>query len=181
MNKPVSKKKRVLKIIGIALSLLIGLWIIMAIIGSLTSTKVIEVKRVSKNATPAQLWDYWSSTEKSKQWDGALEWGTVDGPFQLGQTGEIKVKDQAPRKYEVIEFEENKLLTQRFFLPFWNKMDWRHTLVQTPAGVEVTYIVEVSGPSSFILAPIMKSILEAEIPATVDKFIEVAEGGQPVQ
>ena len=48
--------------------------------------------------------------------------------------------------------------TERFFLPFYGKMGWHHTIRETKDGREVTFKIEVSGPSALILAPIMRNI-----------------------
>jgi hypothetical protein len=42
-------------------------------------------------------------------------------------------------------------------------------------GYEVTFDMNVTGPTSFILALIMKKILGRELPPTVAKLVAVAE------
>jgi hypothetical protein len=56
------------------------------------------------------------------------------------------------------------------------KMDWHHSIKELGDGKrEVTFDIEASGPTVFMLGPIMKGILEEEIPATVDKLVQIAE------
>ena len=54
-------------------------------------------------------------------------------------------------------------------------MDWYHTLTKTPEGIAVKWDVQVHGPTAFILAPIMKSILKKALPDVVERFIQLAE------
>jgi hypothetical protein len=63
----------------------------------------------------------------------------------------------------------------RFFLPLSGKMDWHHTIREAGGGREVTFEIEVSGPTALILAPIMRNILHDELPPTVEKLISLAE------
>ena len=151
-----------------------GIIIIIALIGTFTRIKIIEVKQISYNATLEQLWEFWDF-DKRNSWDSSLDWVEADGKFELGQTGLIKLKEQPPRKFEIIEFEVNKLYTDRFYLPLGGKMDWRHTLEETENGIKIKWNVTVNGPSALMLLPIMKIILNEELPGTINKYIEIAE------
>ena len=65
--------------------------------------------------------------------------------------------------------------TDQFILPFYGKMNWHHTIEETERGRQVTFKIEVSCPSALILAPIIRNILQDELPPTVDKLISLAE------
>ena len=55
-------------------------------------------------------------------------------------------------------------------------MDWLHSIKEMPNGEnEVTFRVEVSGPTAFILAPILRLILKNVLPQTVEKLVTLAE------
>jgi hypothetical protein len=92
-----------------------------------------------------------------------------------GQTGTVTLKGQPTRRFEVIDCQPQTTYTDRFFLPAAGKMDWRHTIADSGAHRTVTFEVHVSGPTALVLRPIMASILEAELPPTVDTFVRVAE------
>jgi hypothetical protein len=137
--------------------------------------KVIEISRIAKRATPGQLFAEWGDLPARKVWDKGIETIHGEGSFGLGMTGEIKVKGQPARKFEIVEFKENEIYTDRFFLPLGSTMDWRHTLRKVPEGVEVKWLVEVHGPTALLLLPIMKNILSGELPETIERFIAVTE------
>jgi len=44
----------------------------------------------------------------------------------------------------------------------------------TKDGLQVTFRIEVTGPSALILAPVLKQILEDELPPAVDDLIALA-------
>lgn len=137
--------------------------------------QVIEVKKLTK-ANKSVIWRLWSDVENRTIWDDSLEWATINGLFKLGVTGELKLKDQPVRKFEIIEYSEEAYYTERFFLPMGGIMDWYHSIEKINSYEnEVTFKITVSGPTAILLFPIMKIILKKAIPETVDKFILCAE------
>ena len=145
-----------------------------AVVGNTTNVPVIEVTRET-TATREQIWELWADVPNRTRWDADLEYAKLHGPFRAGSTGEVKLEGQAARKFLITYCEPLQGYTDRFFLPFYGKMDWHHTISETKGGREVTFKIEVSGPSAFILAPIMRNILQDDLPPTVDKLISLAE------
>ena len=145
-----------------------------AVIGSSTNVPVIEVTRTTV-ATREQVWKLWADVPNRTRWDTDLEYAKLDGPFQTGATGEVKLKKQPARTFLITYCQPLEGYTDRFFLPFYGKMDWHHTIQETKDGLEVTFKIEVSGPLAFILAPILRKILQDDLPPAVDKLISLAE------
>ena len=54
-------------------------------------------------------------------------------------------------------------------------MDWAHTISEVDGVRAVTFDVSVTGPTSPILAPVLKRILRRELPSTLDKLTTLAE------
>ena len=147
-----------------------------AIIGSTTNVFVIEVTRKT-TATREQIWALWADVPNRTRWDANLEYATLNGPFQTGSTGKVKLEGQPARKFLITYCEPLEGYTDRFFLPFYGKMDWHHTIEETEGGRQVTFKIDVSGLSAYLLAPIMRNILQDELPPTVDKLVSLAEEG----
>jgi hypothetical protein len=60
--------------------------------------------------------------------------------------------------------------------PLATTMDWHHSVEERgPNQRQVTFRVVASGPSSLVLAPVLRRILQGELPQTVDKLINLAE------
>jgi hypothetical protein len=144
------------------------------VIGSTTSVPVMEVTRET-TATREQVWELWADVPSRTRWDADLEYARLDGPFRAGSTGEVKLEGQPARKFLITHCKPLEGYTDRFFLPLYGKMDWHHTIRETKDGLEVTFKIEVSGPSALILAPIMRNILQDDLPPTVDKLVSLAE------
>ena len=145
-----------------------------AIVGTTTSVAVIEVKRQT-TAIREQIWELWADVPNRTRWDRDLEYAKLDGPLRTGSTGEVKLKGQPPRRFLITYCEPLEGYTDRFFLPFYGKMDWHHTIEETGGGREIAFRIEVSGPAALILAPIMRNILRDGLPPSVDKLVSLAE------
>ena len=167
-------RKRMVRTGLIIVGVLIALAVSGAIIGTATNIPVIEVTRKT-TADREQVWDLWADVQNRTRWDADLEYATLNGPFRAGSTGEVKLEGQPAREFLITYCEPLEGYTDRFFLPFYGKMDWHHTIRETRGGREVTFKIEVSGPSALILAPIMRKILQDDLPPTVDKLVSLAE------
>jgi hypothetical protein len=101
-----------------------------AIVGTTTSVAVIEVKRQT-TAIREQIWELWADVPNRTRWDRDLEYAKLDGPLRTGSTGEVKLKGQPSRKFLITHCEPLEGYTDRFFLPFYSKMDLHHTIRET--------------------------------------------------
>jgi Polyketide cyclase / dehydrase and lipid transport len=164
-------RKKIVIVVSVAAVLLAG----MALLGSLRATRIITVSRTTV-APSETVWALWADVPNRTRWDRGLDWARIDGEFARGAGGEVKVAGQPPRRFTIMEAEPPYRYTDRFYLPLGTKMDWRHSVEELGTNQrQVTFRIEVSGPTSFMLAPILKLILRDEIPATVDTLVEVAE------
>lgn len=135
---------------------------------------IITVTRKT-TAKPEAIWELWAKVPERTRWDDSLERAQLDGPFQLGMVGVVKLKEQPERPFEILDCVPLQKYTDRFFLPLGGKMGWVHTITEVEGGHEVTFDVSVRGPTSFILEPLMKKILDRELPLTVDQLVAIAE------
>ena len=163
------------KIILIALVVPIGLIAGLAVVGSLRDTHVVTVTR-STTADRDVIWELWADVEHRPEWDKGLEYINLDGPFEAGATGTVKVEGQDPIKYKVIEVAPKERYTDRFESLPGTHTDWKHTIeTNEHGGYDVTWRLETRGPLSLISLPVLKSIFGEEIPAAVDEFVTLAE------
>jgi hypothetical protein len=137
----------------------------------------MHILTISRKTTarPEAIWELWANVEARTRWDDSLEIARLDGPFQLGARGTVKLKGQPQRSFEIRECVPWQKYTDRFFLPLGGKMDWVHSITEVEGGRVVTFEVSAFGPTSLILGPIMKSILQRELPPTVEKLVTLAE------
>ena len=143
--------------------------------GTSRTTHVLTVSRTT-TASPETIWELWADVANRTRWDEGLEAARIDGPFRQGASGEVKLRDQPPRRFQVIECQPMRRYTDRFYLPMGTTMDWQHSVEERGHSQrQVTFQVVVKGPTSLAMAPVMRRILESELPRTVDKLVGLAE------
>ena len=126
-------------------------------------------------AKPEAIWRLWADVPNRSRWDDALERITLEGPFQSGAAGTVKLRGQPDRRFEVVQSAPPRVYTERVLLPLGAKMDWAHTISEVDGERAVTFDISVAGPTSPILAPVLRRILRRELPPTVDRLIALAE------
>jgi Polyketide cyclase / dehydrase and lipid transport len=135
---------------------------------------VVTVTRRT-TAKPEVIWRLWADVPNRTRWDDALERITLQGPFQSGVAGIVKLRGQPERKFKVLDTVPPRACTDRFFLPLGGKMDWAHTISEVDDEHAVTFDISITGPTSPLLAPVLKRILRRELPSTLSKLIALAE------
>lgn len=148
---------------------------LLATIGSLRESHIIKVTR-STCANQDVMWELWVNVPERVEWDKGLEYINVDGPFEEGATGTVKVEGQGPIKYKIIEVDPKNGYTDRFESLLWTYTDWHHRIEPDGEGCyAVTWELKARGPLSIISLPVLKRIFGEEVPSAVDEFVELAE------
>lgn len=154
---------------------LLGLVAVLALIGSVRDTHIVTVTR-STDAKQSVMWDLWADAPSRTDWDKGLEYIRLDGPFEAGTTGTVKVQGQGPIPYEVVEVNPQDSYTDRFKSLPATHTDWHHTITPNDqGGFDVTWRLKARGPLSILTLPVTKAILGGEVPGAVDEFVELAE------
>lgn len=169
------RRRRALTAVGIGTGIVATVLGLGAAAGVASRHEVVSVTRTTSASVDA-LWALWADPDNPPRWDLAHEAATHDGPFGLGQTGTVTVQGQPATRFEIIEHRPKTAYTDRFFLPAGGTMDWQHSIDDRGTDRVVTFRVTVGGPTALVLRPILRGVLQAELPATVDNFVRVAEG-----
>lgn len=165
------RRKVVLSIAGA----LVGLVALLALLGSVRDIHIVTVTR-STDACRDAMWDLWADVPARTEWDKGLDYIELDGPFEAGTTGTVKVQGQDPIAYEVVEVVPQERYTDRFKSLPWTHTDWHHTIEPNDqGGYDVTWRLEARGPLSILTLPVTTSIFGAEVPGAVDEFVGLAE------
>ncbi|MBL1075822.1 SRPBCC family protein [Nocardia sp. 2] len=160
--------------LGIPLLLLV-VAAVLAVLGSLRDSHIVTVTRVTE-ADPDVMWELWSDVPARTEWDRGLQYIDIDGPFQAGTSGTVKVEGQDPVRYEIVEVTPKVSFTDRFQSLLWTHTDWHHTIEHRADGrYEVTWRLETRGPLSLISLPVLKNIFGEEVPTAVTEFVQLAE------
>lgn len=155
--------------------LLVAIVGVLAAVGSLRDSHVVTVTRTT-DANPDVMWELWSDVPARTEWDRGLQYIEIDGPFEAGTVGTVKVEGQDPVRYEIVEVAPKVSFTDRFESLLWTHTDWHHSIERRSDGrYDVTWRLEARGPLSLVSLPVLKNIFGEEVPAAVDEFVQLAE------
>jgi Polyketide cyclase / dehydrase and lipid transport len=96
-------------------------------------------------AKPEAIWRLWTDVPNRTRWDDALKRITVEGPFQSGAAGIVKLRGQPERRFEVVQCAPPQTYTDRFLPALGAEMDWAHTISEVDGERAVTFDTSVTG------------------------------------
>jgi hypothetical protein len=107
----------------------------------------IYEESILTSANAEQVWALWSRPHEWNRWDEAVEWVTLDGPFETGSCGRLKPVSGPAVKFVILEVQQKRGFTNRSFLPM-TCMDFIHTYrpAESPEqGAMITVRIEMRG------------------------------------
>jgi hypothetical protein len=128
---------------------------------------------IETKATPTQIWKIWQDVETWSNWDQALEFSKIDGPFQAGTTGSTKFANTPPFKTLLTQVKPLKLVVQETYLTFAKVVSCQ-SMKQLPGKTQVTFQIEIRGPLSLFFACMIGQSIKKKIPPEMEKMIETA-------
>ena len=135
----------------------------------------------TSTAPPSAFFDRWADMATWPEWDAAVAWARLDGPFAEGTTGTLKPVS-GPRVRFVIEtLVPGEEFTDRSSLP-GARLTIRHVVAPAAAGTcRVGVTVGLDGPLARLWRPILARGVGASTPAGLHRLVEVAERDSAVQ
>lgn len=126
---------------------------------------------VTTTATPEQVWALYADVQRWLEWDSGLEAVTLDGPFQSGSTGTMKVQGQPPLSWSLLEVDQNTWFTDVTEIPGVATLTFGHRIQPLPTGARVTHEVRIEGPAAAQLGP----MVTADTPEAMAQLVRLAE------
>jgi hypothetical protein len=106
------------------------------------------------------------------EWNAGTEWVRLDGPFEVGTTGTMKVPDQEPFTFHLITvgpegFEDETAVPDAGIV-----VRVRHT-IETVGGstVRIVYRTTIEGPAADTVGPVMGPEITADFPTVLDALV----------
>lgn len=92
------------------------------------------------NATKEKIWPYYSDIKKWYKWEEDLEDITLNGGFQSGSIGTMKLKGMPALEYTLTQVVENKIFCDKTTTPFGD-LYFNHQLLDETDGVYIQHSV----------------------------------------
>jgi len=113
--------------------------------------------------------------ESWPEWDEALAWIRLDGPFVAGMTGELKPRRGPRSAFFVESLERGSGFTTASAVP-GGRLRIRHRTGRRADGrTEVTVEVTIDGTLARLWAPILRRSVSRSTPPAVARLVAVAE------
>ncbi len=126
-------------------------------------------------APPEAIFARWADMESWPEWDEALAWIRLDGPFVAGMTGELKPRRGPKSTFIVESLEPGFGFTTVSAVP-GGRLRIRHlTGVRTDGRTDVTVEVSIDGTLARMWALILRRSISRSTPPGVARLVAVAE------
>ena len=125
-------------------------------------------------ATPINLWQVLQDVETWKDWDHEIELSHIDGPFQAGTHGSLKLTNGPLLKTLLTRVEPFTMFVQEAQL-FLAKVVMTHSISQVAGKTHVTFQTEICGPLAFFFACLLGSSIKKKIPVEMREMLKKAE------
>lgn len=126
------------------------------------------------SATPSQVWQVLQDVENWKSWDHELEESTIEGPFQAGSTGRVKLKNGPHLKTILTYVEPLKVFVQEAKL-FLAKAVMTHIIAQVDGKTYVTFQTEIQGSLALFYTWLLGYSIRQKIPVEMKEMLKKAE------
>ena len=134
--------------------------------------KIEIIKHTIKTtATPAQIWAVWQEVERWVSWDHNIELCELDGPFQSGTTGRLKMRNSPLFQIVTTSVEPYKMFIQETKL-FLAKNISKHFITQLDGTTLVTFQNEMHGPLALFYTFLIGSSIRKKIPVEMEEMLK---------
>jgi len=129
---------------------------------------------IETDASPQSIWPLYADVPAWPRWDQGLEWVTLDGPFTAGTTGSLKVPDQDPLAFKLVEVRPLQGFSDETYIPGL-VITFDHTLAPTASGrTRITHRVTITGSAAERVAPDLGPQITADVPQAMESLARLA-------
>jgi carbon monoxide dehydrogenase subunit G len=131
--------------------------------------QVEDIKEI--DTTKEKMWSIWTDIENWNHWINSVESSALEGNFENGVKGSMKIKGRSS-SFRIVEVVENESFICRSKLPLCT-MDAGHVMKEENGKLQVKLYAKAYGPLTFIF----KSAIEKEakgLKTALEKLEELA-------
>jgi hypothetical protein len=135
----------------------------------------IVYEKIKIKSTPSTIWHYWSDVENWKKWDPDIQWSSINGPFEVGTTGQLKPQKGPKASFIITELISHKKFIDQSKLPFTSLTFIHEIEEETSDFVTVTHGIQFTGLLSPLFSKLIGKSLAKGLPVSLQKLKELAE------
>jgi hypothetical protein len=135
---------------------------------------LIITHTVETTASLSAIWKTWEDVSSWNTWDPCIESSTINGPFQAGTTGTLKLKKGSTLHTRLTQVEPMKMFVDEAKLPL-TRIIVTHSLTKSGGKTCVTHKIEMKGLLSFLFAFLVGRDMKKKLPEEMMTMVRNAE------
>lgn len=129
---------------------------------------------VTTNAPAETIWRIWTDVTNWPEWDVALEWARLDGPFALNTGGRLKSKGSPESPFTITQLDAGRSYTFSTHLPL-AQLHIRRELTPGAHTTDFTHTVAFTGPLGWLFGRILGTQFRTTLPEAMERIRAHAE------
>jgi hypothetical protein len=125
------------------------------------------------DTTKEKMWSIWTDIKNWNQWINSVESSTLEGNFENGAKGSLKIIDGPTSSFTIVDIVENKSFICRSKVPLCT-MDGGHEMKEENGKLKVKLYIKAYGPSTFIFKRAIKKDAKG-MKTALEKLAELTE------
>lgn len=126
------------------------------------------------NASPEAVWRRWVDVATWPDWDRSLEGASLEGPFQAGTQGFLRLQDGRRMAFTITSVEPGRTFLLQCRLP-GAVLSMDHRLEPSPHGSRLRREVRLSGWLAWLQARRLRTFLQENVPPALRTLARIAE------
>ena len=129
--------------------------------------------------SPASVWqEAYANAAAWPSWNAEIKWAQLNGPLAYGAEAKIVFKTGLRLRFQVVEFEDERLFTDESRLP-GARMGHRHLIEPAETGSRLTNTIYIDGPLASLWRRILGPAAARTLPAAQRAIVELTESERP--
>jgi len=126
------------------------------------------------NAAPEAVWRRWVDVGTWPDWDRALEGAGIDGPFQVGTGGHLKLQDGRRLPFRIVALAPGRDFVLECRLP-GAVLHLAHGVEAAPHGSRLHREVRLGGWLAWLQARRLRTFHQEHVPPSLRTLARIAE------
>lgn len=126
-------------------------------------------------ASPSQIWRVFEDVENWKSWDYEVEFSRMNGPFEAGTRGQLKMQQSPKLETQLTYVDPLKKFVLEAKLLFATAV-MTHTIARVDGKTQVTFQTDIRGPFTLLYARMIGGSIKKKTPAEMERMLIRAFG-----
>ena len=136
---------------------------------------VLSSATATSTAPPSAFFDRWADMASWPEWDTAVAWARLDGPFAEGTTGTLKPTGGPKVRFVIETLVPGHEFTDRSTLPGAHLIIRHQVAPAAERTCRLDVTVSLGGPLARLWRPILAKGVGTSTPAALHRLVEAVE------